>query len=65
MNCISWNCRGLGNPETVRELHHLVRVEAPTLVFLSKTKIEGNKVADMRARLGFEGCIPVSSNGLS
>ncbi|KAJ0087889.1 hypothetical protein Patl1_32319 [Pistacia atlantica] len=26
MICISWNCRGLGNPWTVRELHHWVKI---------------------------------------
>ena len=65
MNCISWNCRGLGNPETVRELHDLVKREVPTLVFVSETKIEGRRVSDLTTRLGFEGCYPVSSDGLS
>ena len=65
MSCFAWNCRGLGNPETVRELHNLVRLEAPALVFVSETKIDGRRVADIASRLGFAGCMPVSSNGLS
>ena len=65
MNFFVWNCRGLGNPETVRELHHLVRVQVPALVFISETKIEGSRVTDLTNRLGFAGCVPVSSSGLS
>ncbi|KAM0826239.1 hypothetical protein ACQ4PT_069012 [Festuca glaucescens] len=43
MTCISWNCRGLGNPETVHELHDLVRLEGPAVVFLIETKITGQR----------------------
>ena len=38
MNCISWNCRGLRNPQRVRELSDLVRAKDPNLVFLMETK---------------------------
>ena len=38
MSAISWNCRGLGNPFTVKALHKVVREEDPTLVFLMETK---------------------------
>lgn len=65
MNDISWNFHGLGNPETVRELHNLVSLEAPTLVFLCETKIEGKRVSDLMTRLGFERCRAVNSAGLS
>ena len=65
MNCITWNCRGLGNPETVRELQDLVKMEGPTLVFLCETKIEGRRVSELTNRFGFEGCYPVNSASLS
>ena len=31
MRAISWNCRGLGNPRSVRALHDLVRCWNPKL----------------------------------
>ena len=65
MSCFAWNCRGLGNPETVLELHNLVRLEAPALVFVCETKIDGKRVGELTTRLGFAGCVPVSSVGLS
>lgn len=65
MSCLSWNCRGLENPETVPEFHNLVRLEGPALVFLTETKIGDRRVADLTSRLGFAGCRVVSSVGLS
>jgi hypothetical protein len=29
MNCLAWNCRGLGNPHTIQELARLVRAQDP------------------------------------
>ena len=37
MSLLSVNCRGLGNPQTVRELHDLVKHKAPGVVFLIET----------------------------
>ncbi|XP_074278437.1 uncharacterized protein LOC141602026 [Silene latifolia] len=39
MNCLSLNCRGLGNPDAVGGLRNLLRREAPALVFLCETKL--------------------------
>ena len=38
MSCLSWNCRGLGNPQTVDELVTLVGKKDPNVVFLMETK---------------------------
>ena len=38
MNCLSWNCRGLGNPQTEDELVALVTAKDPKIVFLMETK---------------------------
>lgn len=35
MNCLVWNCRGLGNQRTVRALRELIRKEDPSLVKLN------------------------------
>jgi hypothetical protein len=65
MSCICWNYRGIGNSATVLELHNFVRLEAPALVFISETKIDATRARNLTSRLGFAGCIPVASNGLS
>ena len=40
MNAINWNCRGLGNPLTVKALQKVVLEKDPTLVFLMETKMD-------------------------
>ena len=40
MSCLSWNCRGLGNPRIEDELVALVSNKGPKLVFLMETKVE-------------------------
>src|SRR4051812_30999667 len=65
MNLLVWNCRGLGNPETVRELRSIVRQEGPSLLFVTETKIRGKSVEDLKYSLGFAGCFGVASVGLS
>ena len=40
MSAISWNCRGLGNPLTVKALQKVVLEKDPTLVFLMETKFD-------------------------
>ena len=37
MNLLVWNCRGLGNPCTVRELGNYIRAKDPIVVFLVET----------------------------
>ena len=65
MNCLSWNCRGLGNPKVVCELRNVVKQEGPALVFVMETKIRGKRVEDLRHTLGFAGSFGVDSDGLS
>ena len=38
MNLLSLNCRGLGNPQTVRELHALVKHEDPSVSHRNATR---------------------------
>jgi hypothetical protein len=35
MSILCWNCRGLGNPVTVRDLHRMVKEKGPDLVFFN------------------------------
>ena len=65
MSCLSWNCRGIGNPEAVRELRKLVKQEGSALVFVMETKIRGKKVENLQRTLGFASSFGVDSDGLS
>ena len=38
MNCISWNCRGLGQPRAVLELTEMVKKYSPSIIFLMETR---------------------------
>ena len=40
MKTLGLNCRGLGNPETVHDLHDVVRKEDPKIVLLMETRLE-------------------------
>ena len=62
MNCLSWNCRGLGNPCTVQELTRLVRVKAPAAVFLMETWSNEDYLEILRCKLQFSNKFVVRSN---
>ena len=40
MSCLSWNCRGLRNPQTEDELIAPVSKQDPKIVFLMETVLE-------------------------
>ena len=44
MSLISWNCRGLGNPRTIKALQKVIQREEPILVFLMETKLNKEKI---------------------
>ena len=62
MNCLSWNCRGLGNPCTVQELTRLVWVKAPSAVFLMETRSNEDFLEILRCNLQFSSKLVVNSN---
>jgi exonuclease III len=51
MNILSWNCRGLGNPWTIRDLCQLTKEKNPNLVFLMETKLRRKKMELIRCKL--------------
>ena len=65
MSCLSANCRGLGNPGTVRELRNLAKQEGPKLLFVMETKISKKRTEKLCNSLGFSGSFAVSSDDLS
>ncbi|KAF5186482.1 hypothetical protein FRX31_023931, partial [Thalictrum thalictroides] len=53
MKFLSWNCRGLANPTTIRTLSQLIREVKPGLVFLSETKMSLEQTRNLIAYLQF------------
>ena len=44
MKILSWNCRGIGNPATVKELRDLAKDYAPSVMFIMETQISKYQV---------------------
>jgi hypothetical protein len=61
MRIQSWNCRGLGNLRTVRDLCKLVKEKCPVLVFLIETKLRKMKMEQIHCKLGFKNSFVVES----
>ena len=53
MSILCWNCRGLGNRQTVQELGDLVRAQDPTVVFLAETWLDDIRLVGLRDSLRF------------
>ena len=49
---LSWNCRGLGNPRSVRALHDMMRQWNPKVVFLIETKAKTRRMKRIKNRIG-------------
>ncbi|PUZ51225.1 hypothetical protein GQ55_6G164300 [Panicum hallii var. hallii] len=65
MNPLAWNCRGIRNSRTVRELCGFVRSLHPKIVFLCETRASSSRVSNLKWRLGLRNSLAVSSHGLS
>ncbi|XP_074327496.1 uncharacterized protein LOC141665410 [Apium graveolens] len=65
MNCVSWNCRGLGKPRTVRVLCDLVKDRNPDILFLSETISVSRKIEELRIKMGYDSCFSVDKVGRS
>jgi hypothetical protein len=63
MKILCLNCRGLGQPEAVRDLCSLCELHRPTLVFLSETRFFSDNVDRLRISLGFASGLGVGSFG--
>lgn len=65
MRAISWNCRGIGNPQSVWALHDMVRSWKPKFVFLMEPKSKIKRMEKIKNRIGFANGLIVSSRGRS
>uniref|UniRef100_A0A803NT74 Reverse transcriptase domain-containing protein n=1 Tax=Cannabis sativa TaxID=3483 RepID=A0A803NT74_CANSA len=51
---IAWNCRGLGNAATVRQLKELIRRSNPELLVLSEVRLTEAKLKSILVRIHFQ-----------
>ncbi|XP_060973975.1 uncharacterized protein LOC133039163 [Cannabis sativa] len=65
MKRISWNARGLGNPNALRHLRLLVQQQSPHVLFLMETKLAQNSNSRIRQLLHFPNGLEVPRVGLS
>lgn len=59
MKCLGWNCLGLGNPQTVRNLRDLLKDHSPHFVFLIETILYASRIENLRVRFGYDQCFSV------
>lgn len=52
MSCISWNCRGVGNPRTIRALNDLLKDHNLSFPFLIETISFANMIEELRVHFG-------------
>ncbi|KAL3839206.1 hypothetical protein ACJIZ3_023797 [Penstemon smallii] len=55
MNCLAWNCQGLGGLLTIQNLGFHIRDHNPQIIFLSETKSRKRKIELLKAKFGFFG----------
>ena len=65
ISCLSWNCRGLGNAATVKELRDLVKQVAPTVLCVLETQVHKARVESLKGTLGYDNFFAASSSGRS
>ena len=53
MSITCWNCRGLGNRQTVQELGDIIWAQDPTVVFLAETWLVEGRLAGICDSLQF------------
>ena len=59
MSCLSWNCRGLGNPQTDAELADLVSKKDPKMVFLMETKVDTDVIEKISRKMQYKNYFAV------
>lgn len=63
MSLLCWNSRGLGDPRDLSRFRLAIRKLSPTFVFVSETKLYGNRISSLRKSMGFLHVFGVDSRG--
>ena len=63
ISCLRWNCRGLGNDATVKELRDLMKQFAPSVLCVLETQVHKARVEQLKTTLGFDFSFAVNSTG--
>ena len=53
MSLLIWNCRGLGNPRTMRELGDFIQAKDPVVVFLVETWTDDDRLDQVLRNFDF------------
>ena len=64
MKILSWNCQGLGNLWTVRNLHKIVKEQAPSICFLMETRLDREGINYWCKELPYKNMFVVKKPGL-
>ena len=54
MSCLAWNCRGLGNLCTRKELVEIIQAKDPTIFFLAETLTDDARLEFVQRSIGFD-----------
>ena len=65
MSILSWNCRGLRNPRTIKTLQKVIQKEAPALIFLMETKATLDTMKYVQNKIWFKHGLIILSEGRS
>ncbi|CAN6305188.1 unnamed protein product [Urochloa humidicola] len=65
MRCITWNCRGLGNAATVKEIREIAKKFVPIVLCIVETQVNKACVEGLKGTLGYDNAFAVSSSGRS
>ena len=63
MSCLVWNCRGLRNLRTRRELVDIIRAKDPFIVFLAETLIDDARLELVQRNINFNHRLVVLREG--
>lgn len=64
MKLLAWNCQGVGNPLTFRNLKELVKFHSPDCIFLMESRINFNRIDAICKVLGFSKVVTVEPIGI-
>jgi hypothetical protein len=63
MKIVAWNCRGLGNRPTVRELLEIQKSEGANILFSSETKLDKRRIERFQWLLGLSNTLVQKGDG--